>query len=244
MQKSATWFKVWFDSPYYHLLYKHRDRSEAGRFIAHLTDELQLAAGSRILDMGCGKGRHCIMLNELGFDVTGIDLSAANIEAAKHFSRKDLNFLQHDMRVPLKGLEFDVVVNLFTSFGYFKSTEENLQVLQSAHAVLKPGGLFVLDFLNAPKAIADIVAKETKTIENTRFDIEKLVENGIIVKRIQVNNNPELVFEERVQALTQPELMNLLQRAGLEPRNTYGSYDFQVFNEQTSDRLIVIAAKP
>lgn len=244
MQKSSPWFKVWFDSPYYHLLYKHRDRSEAGRFIAHLTRELNLVPGSRILDMGCGQGRHCILLNELGFDVTGIDLSLSNIEAANHFSRKDLNFLQHDMRVPLEGLEFDVVVNLFTSFGYFKNAEENLQVLQAAHTVLKPGGLFVLDFLNATKALADIVPKQNKIIENTRFDIEKLVEDGIIIKRITINNDPELVFEERVQALTKNALLELLKRAGLEPQSTYGSYDFGPYLEQSSDRLIIIATKP
>lgn len=243
MHESSDWFKVWFDSPYYHLLYRHRDRSEAGRFISNLVNELELPKGSKILDMGCGKGRHCIMLNELGFDVVGIDLSESNIAAASSYNRPDLQFIRHDMRVPLRGLEFDLVLNLFTSFGYFKTHSENLEVLKAANSVLKSGGRFVLDFLNSTKALQELVPHETKEIEKTHFDIRRSVEDGIIVKRIEVNHNPEVRFEERVQALLLDDLLQLFEQAGLKPLATYGSYDFKPFDEETSGRLIIIAEK-
>lgn len=241
MQNNAQWYKVWFDSPYYHKLYKHRDRSEAGQFLANLMGELKLSKGSNVLDMGCGKGRHCILLNELGFDVVGIDLSSANIEAAKQYDRRDLHFMQHDMRQPLDGLHFDLILNLFTSFGYFDKAADNLQVLQSAASMLSDKGRFVLDFLNAPKAVRELVPHETREVEGTRFDIHRKVENGIIVKEIQVNERPELKFEERVQALGRNELFEMFRQANLEPEAIYGSYDFKPFDPETSDRLIIIA---
>jgi len=243
MQNNATWFKIWFDSPYYHKLYKHRDHSEAGQFVSNLVQELKLAEGRRILDMGCGKGRHCIFLNELGFDVVGIDLSGSNIAAANNYASNDLHFIQHDMRQPLKGLEFDLVLNLFTSFGYFESASDNLSVLEAAVKMLAERGRFVLDFLNAPKVVRELNPAETRNVEGTKFEIRKSIEDGIIVKRIQINDNPELQFEERVQALDREKLFDLFEEAGLAPIATYGSYHFEPFDETHSDRLIIIAEK-
>lgn len=183
------------------------------------------------------------MLNALGFDVVGIDLSESNIAAAIAYSRPDLQFIRQDMRIPLHRLEFDLVLNLFTSFGYFKSHAENLDVLKAAHSVLKPGGRFVLDFLNSTKALKELVRHETKELENIHFNIRRTKEDGIIVKRIEVNHNPKLQFEERVQALSLQDLLRLFEQAGLKPLATYGSYDFKPFDEETSSRLIVIAEK-
>lgn len=243
MPNSATWFKVWFDSPYYHQLYKNRDRSEAAGFVTNLIESLNLPKGSPILDMGCGKGRHSILLNEMGYDVVGIDLSAANIEAARKSATANLRFYQHDMRQPIKGVQFDLVINLFTSFGYFESAEDNLKVLQSAHGMLAANGQFVLDFLNAPKAIEGLVPDETRKVSTTVFHIQRKVEDGIIIKEIQVNNDPELVFEERVQALTREELFDMFDRAGFIPTATFGSYSLNPFDPETSERLIIIANK-
>ncbi|MBW8050360.1 MAG: methyltransferase domain-containing protein [Cytophagales bacterium] len=76
------WYNKWFNSPYYHLLYKHRDEDEAKLFIDNLEDYLQLKPGDKILDMPCGRGRHAVYLNKKGYDVTGIDLSEENIKYA------------------------------------------------------------------------------------------------------------------------------------------------------------------
>lgn len=241
MEQNTAWFEVWFDSPYYHLLYRHRSESEAQQFISSLVEVLSLQKGERILDMGCGAGRHSILLKKLGFAVTGIDLSAASITKASKTQEPGLQFMQHDMRDPLPNQSFDVILNLFTSFGYFDNAEENMKVLVAAHQMLEPNGIFVLDFLNAKLATAELVPEETSVIEGTRFDISRAIENGIITKKISVDNNPDLQFEERVQAFSKIELEEMLRLAGFEPQKTFGSYDLSPFNIEQSDRLIIIA---
>lgn len=243
MPDQQTWYKVWFNSPYYHLLYKHRNVSEAEHFIRHLTRVLHAAPGAAVLDLGCGKGRHCILLHELGFDVTGIDLSAANIEAASKFSKPGLQFYRQDMRVPLEGRKFDLILNLFTSFGYFEDDLDHLQVLNSVNQMLNDKGLFVLDFMNSYKTLNNLVARESKIVDHHQFDITRFEQNGMIVKRIVVDQNEELTYEERVRAFTRDELTSLFLSAGIKPEATYGSYDFQPFDEKESDRLIIIARK-
>jgi len=147
------------------------------------------------------------------------------------------------MREPLQNQQFDLVLNLFTSFGYFDDISANQQVLESAASMLRHQGLFVLDFLNAEKVVRELTPAETREVDGTRFDISRNLINGIIVKTIEVNQNPELQFEERVQALGKKELFTIFHNAGLEPQSSYGSYDFQPFDAATSDRLIIIASK-
>ena len=99
MQKEAAqfWYSSWFDSPYYHILYRDRDCKEAENFMDHLTRFLELPKNGEILDLACGKGRHSIYLNKLGYSVIGADLSAASILHAKQFENETLQFIEHDM---------------------------------------------------------------------------------------------------------------------------------------------------
>ena len=118
--QSEDWFKTWFDTEYYHLLYKDRNDAEADVFIKHLFHSLNLKKEATVLDLACGKGRHSLVINELGFNVTGVDLSENSIKEASKCENEKLSFAVNDMRMPLEGQNFDVVVNLFTSFGYFQ----------------------------------------------------------------------------------------------------------------------------
>ena len=130
MQKKE-WFAEWFDTPYYHILYKSRDNHEARVFIKSLVGLLQLPEASSVLDLACGKGRHSITLNEFGYKVLGVDLSAQSIAHANQFSNSSLSFAVQDMREPIQSKRFDAVFNLFTSFGYFSSKHENEKVCQA-----------------------------------------------------------------------------------------------------------------
>ena len=116
-----AWYKDWFNSHYYHLLYQHRDEEEALLFINRLIQYLQPPKGSTMVDVACGKGRHSKALADMGFDVTGIDLSAASIEEAKQDEDEHLHFYQHDMRLPFWINYYHYAFNFFTSFGYFSS---------------------------------------------------------------------------------------------------------------------------
>ena len=122
------WFESWFDTHYYHVLYKNRDHSEAEVFIKNLFNELAIQPGVNVLDLACGKGRHSIFVNSLGFDTTGVDLSTKSIAEAKINESETLRFFEHDMRNPLPNSEFGLVLNLFTSFGYFDCDDDNLAV--------------------------------------------------------------------------------------------------------------------
>src|SRR5215470_2336385 len=115
---NKAWFKHWFDSSFYHQLYANRDENEAAAFINELVNELEPAANARMLDLGCGSGRHSKYLASKGFDVTGIDLAGSSIRQAKRWETEKLRFYRHDMRVTFGREVFDIVFNFFTSFGY------------------------------------------------------------------------------------------------------------------------------
>ena len=91
------WFEDWFNSKYYHILYKNRDTSEAIFFLKNIINQLKFKDG-KILDVACGKGRHAKYFNELGYEVIGTDLSQKSIEFAKNYSNEKLDFFVHDMR--------------------------------------------------------------------------------------------------------------------------------------------------
>lgn len=244
------WFATWFDSPYYHLLYEHRNDQEAQIFLGNLLKELRLEPTARILDLACGKGRHSLTLAQKGFEVLGADLAANSIaEAEKNrlaLQLNNLGFVVHDMREPLQGQEFSAVFNLFTSFGYFDTLQENQAVCDSISKMLAPAGLLVIDFLNAHKVIAQLRANETIEREGVTFQIERWHTNSHIFKKIDITDLDKQaavgVFTERVQALTLSQFEELLSPY-FDIQATYGSYDLAPFKEQSSERLIIIAKK-
>ena len=125
---SDCWFTSWFDSPYYHVLYKERNYREAQIFMDNLTHYLNLPEHAKVLDLACGKGRHAIYLNQLGFTVLGVDLSENSIAIAKKNENETLHFEVHDMRHSFAD-KYDAIFNLFTSFGYFECDADHLKTL-------------------------------------------------------------------------------------------------------------------
>ena len=211
------WFKDWFNSPYYHLLYKNRDENEARSFIDALLQKLNIKEGSRILDLACGKGRHSKYLNEKGFDVTGVDLSEESICCALPFENENLHFYVHDMRNNFRINYYDAVFNLYTSMGYFDDAKDNIKVLKAANMGLKEKGILVIDFFNAKKVIANLRAEETKELDGVLFTIRKRVEGRIIKKCIRVKNNEKVLeYEEKVQALTLNDFKEYFSSSGFE----------------------------
>ncbi len=144
-QKSKNWFASWFDTPYYHILYKDRNYREAQLFIDTITHYLNLPENAKVLDLACGKGRHAIYLNQLGFDVVGADLSENSILEAQKNTNETLHFQVHDMRESFEE-KFDAIFNLFTSFGYFENDADNLKTLVAIKDSLSEYGFAVIDF--------------------------------------------------------------------------------------------------
>lgn len=241
---SKDWFAAWFDTSYYHSLYKNRDENEAKLFITKLIDFLELKKNSNVLDLACGKGRHSITLNELGMNVIGVDLSENSINIAKQFENDSLKFDVHDMRTPIKNTHFDVVFNLFTSFGYFDDCSDNTKVIQSVYNMLTDSGLFVLDFMNSEKIIENLVKEEVKMVDNIMYTISRNYDNQHIFKQIQFNDKgQQFNFTERVQALKLNDFETLLMANKFQIIHTFGNFKLDPFDAKTSDRLILIARK-
>jgi SAM-dependent methyltransferase len=240
-----NWFESWFDSPYYAMLYPHRDQSEASRFIDRLLGLLAIPPGSRVLDLACGTGRHSIRMAELGYSVTGIDLSQSSIDSARQHAHPGLSFLRADMRTFDTGECYDLIVNLFTSFGYFNDSAENERVLSRVFAHLMPGGWFVLDFLNADHVRAGLVSAETVQRNGVTFHITRDITETHVLKHIRFKaEGKEYEFVERVQFFSRSALERMIGDAGLLLCHTFGDYFLNPIQPGKSDRVILAARKP
>ena len=241
MTKDSTkWYVSWFDTPYYHILYKDRDFSEAERFMKNLTTYLNLNKGDTILDLACGKGRHSIYLNKIGYHVTGADLSSNSIKHAQQFENERLIFIEHDMSKPF-GKQFDAVFNLFTSFGYFDHEEDDINTIKAIKTGLTDNGCAVIDFMNVEQVIATLVPNEIKVVNTIAFHITREYKDGFIFKHIAFEDNKlNYSFTEKVKALTLTDFMGYFEKSGVHLFDIFGNYDLQKFEPKRSPRLILV----
>jgi SAM-dependent methyltransferase len=238
------WFESWFNSHYYHILYQHRNERDAEVFLDHLLEYLKPVPGSSMLDLGCGKGRHSVYLNNKGYTVTGIDLSEESIQYCRNFENNTLSFFVHDMRRLFRVNDFDYVFNLFTSFGYFEKDSENMAAIKNACNSLKKGGRLVIDFLNSTYVRNHLVNYEEIELNNIRFRISRVFENGFFLKDIRFSDQgQDFHYTEKVAGLTLADFERYLLTCGMKIENLSGNYDLQPFNEASSPRLIITATK-
>ncbi len=238
------WFKSWFDSPYYHILYHKRDEAEAEIFLDNLLEFLKPKNGSFMLDLGCGKGRHSVYLNEKGYNVTGIDLSEQSIQHCLQFENSTLSFYVHDMRKLFRVNDFDFVLNLFTSFGYFEKDTENFNALKNACLALKKGGSLVIDFFNSDYVKKHLIAENTIVAGGIKFTIRKKFENGFIFKDIYfTDKGKDFHFTEKVAALTTADFKRYLAPLNINIKYLFGDYDLHEFDALNSPRCIIVAVK-
>ena len=231
----------WFNSDYYHILYKNRDKKEAEFFINNLIKKLKIKKKSKILDLACGVGRHSFYLNKKGMNVIGIDNSENNIKKAKKFENKFLKFKKKEMTEDY-GQEFDFIFNLFTSFGYINE-KHNLNTFKSINNSLINHGILVIDYLNVFKLKEELVEKETKKIGNIIFNIKRSFKDNFIVKKIKIKDNNEIFyFEERVMELTKNNFQDYLKKFNFEILDVYGNYNLEKYHKN-SERLIMIIKK-
>jgi cyclopropane fatty-acyl-phospholipid synthase-like methyltransferase len=245
MEKSCSdWFESWFDSPYYKLLYSHRSVSEAEMFIFNLLAHINLPKGSHVLDLACGRGRHSMQMHKAGYDVLGIDLSEASIAEAKAATQPGLAFEVADMRFFDLKRQFDAVMNLFTSFGYFDEMADNKRVLRRIYDHVKPEGLFIMDFFNAVWVQDQLIETQEIKRDHITFHIKKHVEEDMMVKSIDfIDKGQEYHFEERVRLIHPRILKSMIEEAGFKIVRTFGNYCMADFSEHSSDRIIIIATK-
>lgn len=238
------WFEEWFDSPYYHILYKDRDNKEAQQFITNLITYLKPSKIDFFLDVACGKGRHSIFIDQLGYQVDAFDLSENSIAIAKNQANKNIKFYVNDIRTPLKLNHYNFVLNLFTSFGYFEEESDNQLAINAMAKSLKQGGILVLDFMNCNKVVKKLEKQEIKRVDNICFNISKSFNNGFILKNIDfVVKGNVYSFQEKVKALNLNQFKHYFNTANLKIEGIFGDYCLNDFDEDNSERLIIVAKK-
>lgn len=243
MTETKEWFATWFDSEYYHILYKDRDYKEAEIFMQNLVAFLKLPKQSHILDLACGKGRHSVYLNKIGFTVTGMDLSKNSITYAKQFENVNLYFKVHDMRLPFSE-KYDAIFNLFTSFGYFNDDQTNIKVLHNIKNALHKNGVAVIDFMNVNYVKKHLVPQEKVVKENITFNISRKIENQKIIKDISFTvNETKYHFQEKVQFLTLNTIKKYISATDFKLKQTFGDYQLKEFDSENSKRLILVLEK-
>lgn len=242
-----AWYKDWFNSHYYHVLYQHRDDEEAFRFIRTLIDYLKPVPGCTMVDVACGKGRHSRVLSDMGFDVTGIDLSAASIAEAIEWEDEHLHFFVHDMRLPFWINYFRFAFNFFTSFGYFKTRREHDNAIRTIAQSLTADGIFVIDYLNVHFEEERMEKSVTTTREDITFHITKWQDEEHFFKQIQVtdaeNQTLKHLFTERVAKFSLGDFTDMLAYQGMQVQEVFGDYRLNRYDVRKSPRMIIIARK-
>lgn len=237
---TINWFESWFDTKYYHILYKERNDEEAQLLMDNLTHYLNLPEDAKILDLACGKGRHAIYLNSLDYEVTGVDLSENSIAEASKFANNKLHFKVHDMREPFEE-KYDAIFNLFTSFGYFEDNEDNYKTIKAIHDSLTETGFAVIDFMNVDYVLENLVENEVKSVEGIDFHIKRYLKEGYIYKEIDFEDQGEKFhYTEKVQALRLEDFEQIMEQAGIFLLDIFGDYKLRKFYTTQSERLIMI----
>ncbi|NNC95939.1 MAG: class I SAM-dependent methyltransferase [Chitinophagales bacterium] len=244
MVEQAEWFVSWFDSPYYHVLYKNRDEEEAQGFIENLMHFIHPTKNSKVLDLACGSGRHSIYLARMELDVYGIDLSENSISIAKKSEKQNLHFDIHDIRNTYKKNFFDLELSLFTSLGYFSDEKDDSMTFKAMSDNLKPGGLLVIDFMNARKIIQNLKEYEVKIVDGIEFKLQRNYTDGFIQKNISFEANNHIQnYTEKVRAFTFQDFEEYLNSNGVHIMKCFGNYDLEPYDENNSDRMILIGRK-
>ena len=244
MIDNNEWFVSWFDSKYYHILYSDRTDYEAHNFIYQLKNHLSLDSKEKVLDLGCGRGRHSKTLSEFFKTLDGIDISKENIDFATSNKSKNQNFYISDMRNFKMSNSYGYIFNLFTSFGYFDDLSDNVKVLENCNHHLKKNGLLIIDFLNANKIKKTIKnIQEIKKINNIIFEIDKYILNNYIFKKIKIiDGDSVLNFVEKVQLFELDDFIKMLEKTGFTEISAFGDYKMNPYHSN-SNRLILCAKK-
>ncbi len=241
-----SWFKEWFNDPDYLILYQHRDETEAEELIQLLEKKGYLKPKSEVLDLACGNGRHSFQLALRNHSVTGLDLSDTLLQIAESASIKTslpVKFVRGDMRSFNFPAQFDVILNLFTSFGYFETNEENVKVISNVFSSLKQGGFFVLDYLNSEYLQDNIEPETVSEIDDLIIIQRRKIFKKRIIKDIVIQKNGyQKSYREEVTLYSKADITAFFQAAGFNIVDLFGNYNGESF-KSSSPRLILAGKK-
>jgi len=250
LQEEPDWFEEWFRSDFYLKLYSHRDHEEAEACVDLILRSVDLISTPEkaigALDLACGPGRHAIALAKRGLKVTAVDLSPTLLSYAHAEAEEagvDVRFVRSDMRHIDFHEEFHLVLQLFTSFGYFEDRSEDALVLQRVRAALDKGGYYALDLINERQLRETIVPKSEKHLDGMVVREERRITEGRIEKRIIIptKDGDEHEFVESVRLYSPETIEGMLYDAGFSPVHWFGDYEGNRYDPATSERMLVVS---
>ena len=243
----SEWFKDWFNTQEYLNVYQHRNESDAEVHIKLVLENVQISSKSNILDMACGAGRHAIILARKGFNVTAVDLSENLLSIAKKTADGEnlsINFIHSDIRKFDTIDKFNLILNLFTSFGYFETDKENYAVLQKAYDLLEDEGYFVLDFFNLRFMQQNLIEFSEENFGSAEIHQYRKIKDNRVTKKIVITKDGNLsTYEESVRMFTKDELVSTITKIGFDIYKTFGDFLGNEFDDLKSPRLILFCKK-
>ena len=241
------WYKDWFASKDYLAVYKHRNLEDTEKLVKLIISNIHISGDASVLDAACGAGRYSIKFSELGYSVTAFDLSSTLLDIAKseaEIRNCKINFQLADIREFFTTEKFDLVLSLFTSFGYFDSDEENFIFINNAYNMLNKNGYYVLDYLNKDYLENNLVGNTEKNIEDKKIFESREIRNNRVEKKITiVNENDSSEYLESVKLYSYSQLVDKFNSIGFKEIKVFGDYEGNEYQSKTSERCIIIFQK-
>ena len=214
-----------------------------------LWTRLGLGAGTRLVDLGCGRGRYALAFAGRGAQVVGIDSSDALLRGARSLGRElDLpaQWVRGDMRaVPLQSCLFDAVVTM-DAFGFFEAEADNEQVLAETARLLRPGGHLILKVVNGVPILAAFRSTDHEerdgvvvTISRTLTDAPARMTEHLSVTGVRGNGD----YVRRQRLYRPDEISAAMNRSGLEIRGLFADAMGAAFEPAASSTMWVIGER-
>lgn len=243
----SEWFEDWFASEFYLDVYKHRNEEDAAKLLDLILRQTSIDKSKLILDAACGAGRHAVSLKKMGYRVVGFDLSLPLLKVASQNLAdisEEIPFFRADLRDVCLRSEFDLVLNVFTSFGYFDTDEENFSFLKNSINFLQDGGHFVFDYINKHHLVKNLVPQSSKKVDKYNIDEKRQIKDNRVTKDIRITSAEQTYnFRESVKLYDSSRLIEKFGAIGYTIVETYGNYEGDTFDQDNSERLIVICRK-
>lgn len=241
------WFKQWFNSEEYLNVYQHRDKKDAKELLQLVLDNIDSTKVKTVLDMATGNGRHAILLARKGYKVTAVDLSEMLLGIAQKNAAKDnlnIEFVHSDLRKYEPDKKFNLIINLFTSIGYFENDEENFHLLNKAYDLLEDDGYFVLDYMNKNFVRNTLVPVSVDTTDNSTITQNRFIKNERVIKEIIIEKEKSTEkYYESVRMFSYEEIIIAIKKIGFHVLHTFGDFLGNPFELETSPRIIIISRK-
>ncbi|PKL83297.1 MAG: class I SAM-dependent methyltransferase [Ignavibacteriae bacterium HGW-Ignavibacteriae-3] len=241
------WYKNWFSSDEYLSVYRHRDNEDAQKLINHILSETNIIKEGIVLDAACGAGRHSINLAKKGFHVVGFDLSKTLLNIGKSDAQSNnvsIDLFCGDLRNIKLKKKFDLIINLFTSFGYFNTDDENFSFIRTAYDLLNENCYYILDYFNPEYIRNNLVQESKREFGSKKITERRKIENERVIKEIIIQNGSALdSFFESVQLYSREKIIGEFEKIGYRCAKIFGDYTGSKFVQSESQRLILFFEK-